>query len=412
MNSSLKSKIRVLVVSSEIIKDRYSSSLITANFLTALSSRFETRLLVPQNTIFNFPHELERTEFIQPHALWSLCHLPGTRSLCSRLGFRSDVWVRISSARVALENLRESEFDIQICFGAGGNFAPHFASVKTQPSKCVKVGYIHDPFPGDAYPDPFKRPESRLSRSQRKQFQTMADKMDYLMFPSLRLAEWMANQYHISPEKTVIVPHPLPGVRSQEDSLESQLFLTQHGLRAHEYFLHTGTLLGPRRIDTVVESFRALKDRGELAESKIVFIGNAHYPIEHLHADDVVIIDDRLPYQLVTQLCQRSQGLLIIEHIGEMSPFLPGKFPEYIAIGVPILHFGPKDSEVRRLMQINGDDAMSAPLCEPASIMNVFRNAVNKSHFRLSDELRQYFSPETLQHTIEVMAKRGDINGQ
>ena len=63
-----------------------------------------------------------------------------------------------------------------------------------------------------------------------------------------------------------------------------------------------------------------------------------------------IVVSDYIEYKLVQSLEKKAAVNIILEAISEISPFLPGKFPNCVASNNPILVLGPYYSEVRRLL--------------------------------------------------------------
>ena len=63
-----------------------------------------------------------------------------------------------------------------------------------------------------------------------------------------------------------------------------------------------------------------------------------------------IVIKDYIEYNRVQTIEKEAAVNIILEAISEISPFLPGKFPNCVKVNKPILVLGPYYSEVKRLL--------------------------------------------------------------
>ena len=392
---------KVLIVSSEIIKDKYSASLTTYKFIQEASKLYEVDVLTEPMAIINFEHQCKNIFYTNYIGYKGVFYLKVLNRIY-KIIFKHNVFrkFRYFAFVKALKNINLEAYDFVIAFGGGDFFEPleALANVHEKGDFC-KMGYVHDPFPVDLYPSPYKEEATKKTLSQKNKLSKIFSKMDKIVFPSQLLGEWMNSFYNFGYNKIVIVPHGIPNKIEFEKPTIVSTFLDKYKLDKNEYFLHSGTLLYHRRIEPIIEAFKIYKKaQGKDSNTKLLFIGNSQYEIKN-DFKDVIIINDRMPLKLINSLSIISKGLLIIEHNGAISPFLPGKFPEYLYFNKPILHFGPYNSEINRIVRSFSEksyntDNFSAPLDEVDAIVAVFlKGGVNFFHNRtLIDYFRfKYF---------------------
>jgi hypothetical protein len=372
---------RILIVSTEILKDRYSCSMITAKVIEELSKVYTVDVISEWSTIFNFNHTINKIELTSKPFLYDFFRSKVIKRTLSILGIDYDKRVRANAFRKLLNELELNQYNHIIAFGAGDYFIAH--EVLSEFSTTAKLwAYIHDPYPSQVYPYPYKATESANNRAELNLFKQVFSKYDKLWFPSALLYQHMAGFYNFRNSQIFIFPHLIPVFDSDNFKADEEDFiLAKYGLTKGLFFIHAGTLLSNRKIDLIVKGFSELKNEKVMPWGfKLIFIGNINY--EHAHLKDienVILVNKRVPYREVNVLCNAAKALIIIEHDGEFSPFLPGKFPEYLALKKPILHFGPKKSEVN---QICGYDKkfLSAPLNDLEAIRKILSNGGEVLH--------------------------------
>jgi len=340
---------KVLIVASEIIKNKYSASIRAYKIIESIPYEIEYDILTEPMTVWDFKHRASLTftsnfnytnnkvtnfksEFYFKVFRTKLNHIKRTKALYEKL-----------------KKINLKKYNVIISLSGGGFFGPQDAVSKIK-TRAIKIGLIHDPFPNDVFPEPYKTKTNRYTIKAKKSLKKTIDNLDLIAFPSKLLAEWMNKHYIFGPSKSVILPHLLPEIDINNNSKnEAEKFLHNHQIKAHNFFLHAGTLLKHRPIDSIIKVYNELYNEGFFDKGfKIVFIGSIKYEVQDF-GDHVVIINKRIPLDLINAISQKAKALMIIEHIGKISPFLPGKLPEYIAHKRPIMHFGPKHSEVCRI---------------------------------------------------------------
>jgi glycosyltransferase involved in cell wall biosynthesis len=386
---------KILIVSTEIVKDKYSCSLITAKVVEELSQKHHVDVVTEWMAVFNFEHNIQNIWVTQKPFLYDLCRSRGGKRIFATLKFRYDKVIRTLAFRKLLKKMDFNSYDYVIAFGGGDFFIAHHALSEFS-MKAKLWGYIHDPYPSQVYPYPYYTEENAKSKEELELYKKVFAKFDTLWFPSTLLARHMQQFYHYPDSKVFIFPHMLPNIKWNTISeAQEEERLKTYGVEKDHFFIHAGTILPPRKMDTIIHAFSKLKEENKLAqELKLLFVGNINYDYQHLLGiKDLILIDKRVRYDEINMLCNAAKALLIIEHDGDFSPFLPGKFPEYLAFKKPIMHFGPKHSEINFIC---GEEhhSFSAPLTDFESITKVLLYGGEK----LSDdeEIMSHFNIERL----------------
>jgi hypothetical protein len=366
---------RILIVTTEILKDKYSCSMVTAKVIEELSKVYSVDVITEWTAIFNFNNNINKIELTTKPFLYDFFRTKALKRFFSVNGLDYDKKVRANAFRQILRRVELNNYDHIIAFGGGDNFISH--QVLSEFNTSAKLwAYIHDPYPSQVFPYPYKAKESTRNLAELNLFNQVFSKYDKLWFPSTLLAQHMNEFYNFRENQIFVFPHLLPVFDSDNfNADEEDLILAKYGLTKGLFFIHAGTLLSNRKIDLIVKGFSELKNEKVMPTGfKLFFIGNINY--EHAHLKDiekVILVNKRVPYREVNVLCSAAKALIIIEHDGEFSPFLPGKFPEYLALKKPILHFGPYKSEVN---QICGYEKkfFSAPLSDLEAIKRALSN--------------------------------------
>lgn len=390
---------KILIISTEIVKDKYSCSLITAKVVSELSKKHHVDVITEWMAVFNFEHKINTIWETKKPFLYDLFRSRGGKRIFAMLKFRYDKVIRTIAFRKLIRKIDLDQYDHIIAFGGGDFFIAH--RVLSEFTTNAKLwGYIHDPYPSQVYPYPYCEVENQVNKAELELYKKVFSKFDKLWFPSTLLAKHMQKFYHYDDSKIFAFPHLLPKINLEEIS-ESQLIskLDTYGVTKGNYLIHAGTILPQRKIDSIIAAFSELKVQKQLPEElKLLFVGNINYDFEHLlNIKDVILYNKRVSYNEINILCNAAKALLIIEHDGDFSPFLPGKFPEYLAFKKPIMHFGPKDSEINFVCGSNHTN-FSAPINDLEAVKKVLFFGGEK----LSDDekIMEHFNLERLISTF------------
>jgi len=244
---------------------------------------------------------------------------------------------------------KERDFspDLIITLSKGGSFRPHRAMLKLPDLQSKWMAYIHDPYPFHFYPRPFNCVEKSYNKKE-KFMSDITEKSKYLGFPSLLLKQWMQSYFPAVEGKSVIIPHQI-GNGIQETILPEFFNPNEFSL------LHAGNLLKQRSPKFLINGFLKFLDNNPEAKNnaKLYLIGPNGYHttiLEPLLRHQNVFVKDSLPYDVVLNLEKSVVANIILEAVSEISPFLPGKFPNCVIANKPIIALGPYYSETRRLL--------------------------------------------------------------
>jgi hypothetical protein len=365
---------KVLIVTSEIKKNKYSACIRAYKIIESIPYEIEYDILTEPMTVWDFEHRA------------SLTYTSNFNNSTNKITkFKSSIYVKVFRTTLnhinrtealykKLKKINLNKYNIIISLSGGGFFGPQEAVSKIK-TKAVKIGLIHDPFPIDVFPEPYKAKANRYTVKAKKSLKKTIDNLDLLAFPSKLLAEWMDEHYNFGISKSIILPHLLPKIKIDDNSRDAaDRFLDSHGIKPFHFFLHAGTLLKHRPIHSIIKVYNQLYNEGFFDKGfKLVFIGSIKYEVQDF-GDHVVIINKRLPLNLINAISQKAKALMIIEHIGAISPFLPGKLPECIAHKKPIMHFGPKKSEICRIAKFETElIGFNAELNNPEDVYNLLK---------------------------------------
>ena len=171
--------------------------------------------------------------------------------------------------------------------------------------------------------------------------------------------------------------------------------------------LHGGNLSKQRNPKFLIHGYlNFLKNHPEAVNnSKLYLIGgnDSHKPLlESYQNNDSIFILNYLEYNKMQVLESNVSVNIILEAISEISPFLPGKFPNCVKANKPIVILGPYYSEVKRLL---GNDypywceANDANSIE--KIIEILYTIWNKD-----TELLQLNRPDLIEYSNEIYLKK------
>lgn len=237
--------------------------------------------------------------------------------------------------------------DLILTLSKGASFRPHRAMLNLPDLHSKWMAYIHDPYPFHLYPKPFAKVEAGHLKKE-KFMNEVCEKAKFVSFPSLMLKEWMQNYFPAIESKSVIIPHQI------NEAFEKQK-LPDYFVENQFSLLHAGNLLKERTPEFLIKGYLKFLEKNDLVQSnsKLYLIGKCyfHQDIMLQHQDNPNIVwDGYTDYNTVQTLENEVSVNIILESISEISPFLPGKFPNHIKANKPIIALGPYHSEVRRLL--------------------------------------------------------------
>ncbi len=294
-------------------------------------------------------------------------------------------------------------FDLIITLSKAASFRTHAALLQIPRLHSKWLAYVHDPYPFHCYPPPYNWTESGHTQKEAF-FREVSEKAQFSGFPSLRLQEWMGQYFPNFLKTGVVLPHQNISAVVVSKSVPSYLDKDKFSI------MHAGSLLDHRKPFALLEGFKKFLENTEGAaiHTQLLLIGNsnAHEPkLTELcrQIPQVYKSDGYVNFAEVEVLQKNVTALLILEAISDVSPFLPGKFPHYIAGNKPIVHLGPKNSETRRLL---GEEySYSCAADDVVGISEILKNLyaawkTDKSLFLDRPDLLAYISPAHFNNQI------------
>jgi len=250
--------------------------------------------------------------------------------------------------QIALYIKKESDYDsdLILTLSKGGSFRPHRAMLLLPELHKKWMAYIHDPYPFHMYPRPYNWVEYGYLQKERF-IREVTEKAKFLAFPSLLLKQWMESYFPAVALKSEIIPHQI-NISYSLEPIPDFFKENQFSL------LHAGNLLKQRNPEFLIKGFLNFLENNPDAKDNatLYFIGHndSHKKLllEYSHAN--IVVQNYLDYKIVQNLENKTSVNIILEAISEISPFLPGKFPNCVVANKPILILGPYYSEVKRLL--------------------------------------------------------------
>jgi len=296
-------------------------------------------------------------------------------------------------------NDHHQNYDTVLLLSAGAGFTPHHA-INSGNFAFKKIAVIHDPYPYSSYPKEYRCNNKFIEFFSLKNQQKMFNKVNHIVFPSLRLYQWYLNDYSIDDKKVKIIPHAVNFKEQEPEKKENDSIS----------IIHTGTLLKQRN------PYIFLKTINEQSAHnvKVAFYGGFSVESEEeqkeIQSFEFVEVNNiRISYELALKKLAGSDFLLLIESKDKDNPFLPTKFVDYVNTGKPIIALTSANSEVARLL---GEDypLLSHPSDKEkiSSIINDYiRNpdVIKKSLNRIQ-ELKVYFSQENILNSYKELLKK------
>lgn len=237
--------------------------------------------------------------------------------------------------------------DLIFTLSKGGSFRPHRAMLKLPDLQSKWMAHIHDPYPFHFYPRPFNKVEEGYEAKE-KMMRGIIQKAKLLSFPSLLLKEWMQSYFAEVEHKSVIIPHQV--------KIDDALLPTPEFFQKNQFsLLHAGNLLEERNPEYLIKAFLNFLEKNPIAkyDAKLYFVGDYRKHkklLEEYSNHPNIAIEGYVEYKMIQSIEKEAAVNIILEAISEMSPFLPGKFPNCIKVDKPILLIGPYYSEVKRLL--------------------------------------------------------------
>lgn len=215
------------------------------------------------------------------------------------------------------------------------------------------LAYVHDPYPMHSYPRPYDwvEPGHQLKRDF---FWKIVRESKYLLYPSQLLADWMQSYYPGQKNISIIVPHQITDKTIGEDFKWVEFNSNDFTI------LHAGNMMSARNPMSLIKAFEQFLEQHPEAKAhaKLYFIGASscfEEPIKEKQKilPQLFLSDGYVPFLEVLAMQERASVNVILEALGPISPFLPGKFAHCVQAQKPILLLGPFYSESKRLLGEN-----------------------------------------------------------
>ncbi|RBN50307.1 glycosyltransferase family protein [Flavobacterium psychrolimnae] len=325
----------------------------------------------------------------------------------SIFGFSFTFFNDSNSIKEGLKKVQNFESDWVLTLSMASSFRPHKALLGLPEWHSKWLAYIHDPYPMHSYPRPYDWVEPG-HQFKRDFFLEIIEKARYVLYPSKFLADWMQSYYHNQKGKEIIVPHQIA-----KETIDLSLLPTYFNLN---YFniLHAGNMMSARNPIALIEAFEKFVEQTPKAKnhSKLYFIGSPSCFDEQIKEKQkmmpqLFLSKEYVPFQTVLAMQYLTSVNVILEALGPLSPFLPGKFTHCVQARKPILLLGPFFSESKRLL---GNDYAYWSAIDDVDLIHSHINALyylwleNKNHLIMDrPDLMYYLSEAHLQKTINEL---------
>jgi hypothetical protein len=323
----------------------------------------------------------------------------------SLFGFSFTFFNDVKSIKKGLQNIENFKPDWILTLSYASSFRPHKALLGLPQWHSKWLAYVHDPYPMHSYPRPYDWVEPG-HQFKRDFFWEITGKSKYVLYPSKLLAEWMGGYYYNQHGKEIVIPHQIYEENNEVSSNLLPGFFNPNNFN----ILHAGSMMDARNPTTLVNAFENFLNKNPEAKNhaQLLFIGkpssfDRFIKEKQIDVPQIFLSDDYLPFQVVMDMQGAAAVDVILEALGPISPFLPGKFPHCIQSKRPILLLGPYYSESKRLLgedypywsEVNDLEKIQS------HITNLYQNWLeNKNLIMDRHDLRHYLSPAYLRKTV------------
>ncbi|WP_336094497.1 UDP-glycosyltransferase [Leeuwenhoekiella sp. CH_XMU1409-2] len=331
-----------------------------------------------------------------------------SKLLENRFGFSFTFFNDVNTMVTALKPLRAADYDIILTLSKGASYRTHAALLKLPEWQAKWLAYIHDPYPFHWYPKPYDWVQPG-SVQKEAFFKKVAQKAEWLGYPSQCLQDCMGTFDASFKTKGIVLPH-----QASEAVVVEKAF--------PEFFdpddfnvLHAGNLLKQRDPFPLIRAWNLFLAQHPEAKAvtKLLLIGPGDYHEPELSKvcsdkETIYRYSGSMDYEQVRLLEQYSSVNIVLEAAAEVSPFLPAKFPNLVKANCPILHLGPKHSEVRQLLGENYPFVAEAGDVELMTIRikELYHQWRNNTTAPLNVKLQDYFSPSYLRKTLSELISK------
>ncbi|WP_298138984.1 UDP-glycosyltransferase [Flavobacterium sp.] len=303
---------------------------------------------------------------------------------------------------------KDSSFnpDFILTLSKGSSFRTHRALLKLKHLHHKWIAYIHDPYPFHYYPRPYNWVEKGFDKKEKFTLD-MFSTAKYIAYPSQLLMEWMESYFESGKGKGIVIPHQI-GEVSMAQEVPNYFDETKFNL------LHAGNLLKQRNPEFLIKGFLKFLENNPNAKSvsKLILVGSNDYHkdlLDNYRNHSNIEIVGQTEYATVLLMENKASVNIILEAISEISPFLPGKFPNLVVANKPILLLSPYYSETKRLLgndyqywsEANDENKVAQLISELFSQWN--NDKINLALNR--HDLKDYCNEVYLKQTIDLLEK-------
>ncbi|MCZ8197290.1 MAG: hypothetical protein O9267_06770 [Flavobacterium sp.] len=249
--------------------------------------------------------------------------------------------------------VNNQDYKCVIFLGAGNSMLNYFSILKINFNVPILVNF-HDPYPDNQYPFPYTKNNNVANKIKSKKTDKIITKATFVSFPSQRLYEWMSNFHSQLINKTIIIPH----INAKLVGLPSLIEDDSVNLKPDSFnIVHGGSLLGHRNPEFLIKAFTKFIDE-DIERKEKAFLNIFGRIVEENHLNkkyidncsNIVIVNKRISYKKSKEIFSKSDVLLVLETVSNDSPFLPGKFIDYLDANKNILALTSPNSEIARLL--------------------------------------------------------------
>ncbi|NQY05955.1 MAG: hypothetical protein HRT68_07055 [Flavobacteriaceae bacterium] len=413
-------KKKVLVLAENINYNRTSSGIRSFNLLNLLSTKYDVTCICYEafspEAEWQLPdvkiEVLERKEKLATpwellDKIWKVRTIPAYVTGLSLWHYRLiQDW-----NKTVYKHLSNNDVVFIYVLGTGHDFNVHHAVARLKVEVPI-MAHIHDPYPFNQYPEPYRQYKFLYSRMA-SQFKRVIRNVDFVSFPSLYLKDWMSRFYPEIDKKHLIIPHPeciadysnIACPKSFDKLDDSQFIL-----------MHLGSLLKERNPIHLLKAFKRFcqSDPEKKEKAFLYIIGRINNEYVDLiqdkqgAAENIQSINSRVTYPQTKQIMTKATALIILEAISEFSPFMPGKISDYLMADKPIVALTPLKSEVSRLL--GGDYSHKTEVNDEDEILRILNDLwqqwkQNKNLKMNRSDLKTYISVEKSLEVFEKIEK-------
>ncbi len=268
-------------------------------------------------------------------------------------GYPPEAWRQIAAWEAALAaGVERFMPDAVFAMGAGGNLFALMALARAAPD-CPWIANYHDPYPASLRPGAYRRSTRWVSGRQERMHRLILRRADALTFPSARLLRWVLGD---ESQGACVLPHIASDLAHRcADRAPQPAVDPARPFR----LVHAGTLLGPRSPHGLLEGLDRFFQQVPEARERTVLaqIGTVHHDHQALPAWKRLVAagvlkptTERVSYGAACAAMRSAAATVVVEADMPMSPFLPQKLADAVALQRPVLALTPRASAVSDLL--------------------------------------------------------------